>query len=150
MCDVLLVVIGPRWLKNDGASRLHDPRDWVRIEILSALERNILVIPILVDGATMPSEADLPEELRLLASYQALSLTETGWRSELTRLVRRISAHQRALDDPGSGNVQAASCYYRFVGRRVVQPGRRRVRTSSWRTEQEEERRILATPSRYP
>jgi hypothetical protein len=124
MCDVLLVVIGPRWLqKHDGASRLHDSRDWVRIEILSALERNILVIPILVDDATMPCEADLPEELSPLASYQALSLTETGWRSELTRLVRRISAHQRALDDPGSSNARTASRYYRFVGRRAVQPG---------------------------
>ena len=124
MCDVLLVVIGPRWLQtHNEASRLDDPRDWVRIEILSALERNILVIPILVEGATMPAEADLPEELGPLASYQALFLTETGWRSELTRLVRRISAHQRALDDPGSGNVQAASRYYRFVGRRALQPG---------------------------
>ena len=76
MCDVLLVVIGPRWLQTrDGVSRLDDPRDWVRIEILSALERNILVIPILVDGATMPSEADLPEKLRPLARRQAVPLT---------------------------------------------------------------------------
>jgi hypothetical protein len=124
MCDVLLVVIGPRWLqKQDGASRLHKPWDWVRIEILSALERNILVIPILVDGATMPAEADLPEALRPLASYQAVPLTETGRRSELTRLVRSISAHQRALDAPGSGDVQAGSRYYPFVGRRDLQPG---------------------------
>jgi hypothetical protein len=124
MCDVLLVVIGPRWLqKHDGASRLQDPRDWVRTEILSALERNILVIPILVEGATMPSEADLPEELRPLVTYQALSLTEAGWSSQLTRLVRRISAHQRALDDPGSDNARAGSGYYRFVGRRALQPG---------------------------
>jgi hypothetical protein len=124
MCDVLLVVIGPRWLRmHDGASRLHDPRDWVRIEILSALERNILVIPILVEGTTMPPEADLPEELRPLARYQALFLTETNLRSELTRLVRRISAHQRALNDPGSGDVQAGSRYYPFVGRRALQSG---------------------------
>jgi hypothetical protein len=102
MCDVLPVVIGPRWLqKHDGVSRLNDPRDWVRIEIRSALDRSILVIPILVEGATMPAEADLPEELGSLASYQALCLTEAGWRSELTRLVRTIRAHQRALDDPG-------------------------------------------------
>jgi hypothetical protein len=95
----------------------------VRIEILSALERNILVIPILVEGATMPAEADLPEELRPLARYHALFLTEINLRSELTRLVRRISAHQRALNDPGSGNVQAGSRYYPFVGRRALQPG---------------------------
>jgi hypothetical protein len=124
LCDVLLVVIGPRWLQqHDGASRLDDPRDWVRIEILSALNRNILVIPILVDGATMPSETDLPDELRPLAMYQALVLTEAGWRSELTRLVRRISAHQRALDNPDGGDVPAGSGYDPFVGRRSRQPG---------------------------
>jgi hypothetical protein len=122
MCDVLLVVIGPHWLqKYDGASRLHDPQDWVRTEILSALQRKILVIPILVDDATMPAEADLPEELQPLTTYQAQVLTEAGWRSELTRLVKKIRTHQRALDDPG--NVHARSRYYPFVGRRALQPG---------------------------
>jgi hypothetical protein len=126
MCDVLLVVIGPRWLqKCDEASRLDDPRDWVRIEILSALERNILVIPVLVDGGTMPSEADLPEELHQLARRQARPLTESAWKSELNQLVRSISAHQRALDDPGGGDAEAwnRSAYYPFVGRSAPDPG---------------------------
>jgi len=125
MCDVLLVVIGPRWLQTrDGVSRLDDPRDWVRIEILSALERNILVIPILVDGATMPSEADLPEKLRPLARRQAAPLTETGWKGVAARTT------------PSSGGAPRG-------------PGRRRVRTSSWKTELDEERKRSATRSRY-
>jgi hypothetical protein len=126
MCDVLLVVIGPRWLQqHDGASRLDDPRDWVRIEILSALERNILVMPVLVDGATMPSEADLPEKLHPLARRQARSLTKTAWKAELNDLVRKISAHERALDDPSGGGAEGSdrSEYYPFVGRSVAEPG---------------------------
>jgi hypothetical protein len=126
MCDVLLVVIGPRWLQTrDGVSRLEDPRDWVRVEIRSALERNILVIPVLVDGATMPSETDLPEELHQLARRQARPLTENASKSELNQLVRSISAHQRALDSPGDGDAEAwnRSAYYPFVGRSAQEPG---------------------------
>jgi hypothetical protein len=149
MCDVLLVVIGPHWLqKYDGASRLHDPWDWVRTEILSALQRKILVIPILVDDATMPAEADLPEELRPLTTYQAQVLTEAGWRSELTLLVKRsrlISARSTlpATSTPGAATTRSsdgAPC----------SPACRRVRTSRWKTEPEEVRRTLATPSRPP
>ncbi|MGH2942413.1 MAG: toll/interleukin-1 receptor domain-containing protein [Solirubrobacteraceae bacterium] len=126
ICDVLLVVIGPRWLqKHDGVSRLEAPRDWVRIEIVTALERNILVIPVLVDGAKMPAEEDLPEELHPLARRQALTLSETAWKSGLNQLVRRISAHQRALDDLGGGDPDARSrsAYYPFVGRIAPQAG---------------------------
>ncbi len=128
MCDVLLVVIGPRWLqKHDGVSRLDDSRDWVRIEILSALERNILVIPVLVDGAAMPSESDLPVALHPLARRQAMTLTETAWKSELNQLVKKISAHQRALDRPGDGDrdvpAGSRSAYHPFVGRSAAPSG---------------------------
>ena len=39
---------------KDNQRRLDDPNDFVRIEIEAALERNVRVIPVLVDGATMP------------------------------------------------------------------------------------------------
>ena len=62
-CDVLIAMIGKQWLsiKNDqGQRRLDDRNDFVRLEILAALERNIHVIPVLVDGASMPSTTKLP------------------------------------------------------------------------------------------
>src|SRR4051794_28221518 len=62
-CDVLLAVIGPKWLTvtdENGQRRLDDPNDYVRIEIEAALRRQILVVPILVDGAKMPRVSDLP------------------------------------------------------------------------------------------
>jgi hypothetical protein len=57
-CRVLLAVIGPGW----ASERLQSPRDWVRLEITTALKRGIAVIPVLIDGAQMPKDAELPED----------------------------------------------------------------------------------------
>jgi hypothetical protein len=65
-CDVLLAVIGPRWLtttNEEGGRRLNEPDDIVRLEIQAALERDIRVIPILVEGAAMPRRQELPDAL---------------------------------------------------------------------------------------
>src|SRR6266481_5488072 len=56
-CDVLIALIGEHWLTSTderGSRRLENPEDFVRIEIATALERGIRVIPVLVDGALMP------------------------------------------------------------------------------------------------
>src|SRR4051812_30939324 len=48
---VMLVLIGPQWLNsNSGHRRLEDPTDPVRIEIETALQQDIAVIPLLLDG----------------------------------------------------------------------------------------------------
>jgi hypothetical protein len=77
-CDILLAVIGDHWLEaryaegpKQGQRRLDDPDDYVRIEIQSALARNIRVVPVLVRGATMPRPDDLPGDLKPLAFRQA-------------------------------------------------------------------------------
>jgi hypothetical protein len=64
--DALLVVIGRGWLtaKNvDGERRLDDPEDFVRLEVALALAGEAVVIPVLVGGAVMPAEEDLPPDL---------------------------------------------------------------------------------------
>ena len=69
-CDVLLAVIGPRWLDiadETSRRRLDDPADFVRMEIESALRRNIPVIPVLLAQTRMPKPDALPESLRDLA-----------------------------------------------------------------------------------
>ncbi|MBK7493360.1 MAG: toll/interleukin-1 receptor domain-containing protein [Nitrosomonas sp.] len=56
-----VVLIGPRWLdiaEANGQRRLDDPDDWVRLEIAALLERGIRVIPVLVGGATLPSQCN--------------------------------------------------------------------------------------------
>src|SRR4029453_17493972 len=74
-CDVLLAVIGRQWLTSTdsaGHRRLDNPEDFVRLEITTALERRIRVIPVLVGGASMPRSTELPDVLQPLARRQAL------------------------------------------------------------------------------
>src|SRR5215472_4980791 len=56
-CSVLLAIIGKHWISvrdDQGNFRLNNPRDWVVLEIKTALARDIHVVPVLVDGAPMP------------------------------------------------------------------------------------------------
>jgi hypothetical protein len=74
-CDVLIAIIGAHWLTStdgQGGRRLDNPEDFVRMEIATALRRNIRVIPVLVDGALMPQSADLPDDLKPLIRRYAL------------------------------------------------------------------------------
>lgn len=73
---MLIAIIGPNWLgtQDDGPRRLDDPDDWVRLEVEAAISRGIRVIPVLVDGARMPVETELPQSLRGLARRQAVTL----------------------------------------------------------------------------
>src|SRR6266511_6312114 len=64
--DAFLIVIGPNWLDakdESGRRRLDDHDDFVAIEIAAALERNIRVIPVLIDGARMPKASELTDRL---------------------------------------------------------------------------------------
>ena len=78
-CGILLAVIGRHWAGEAGAARrIDDPRDFVRIEIESALKRNLPVVPILIDHARMPGEVDLPPSLARLAYRNRLNLIRDG------------------------------------------------------------------------
>lgn len=74
-CDVLLAVIGDKWLNiqnANGQRRLDDPDDFVRIEVAAALNRqDITLIPLLVNNARMPGVDDLPPDLQELAYRNA-------------------------------------------------------------------------------
>lgn len=90
-CDVLIALIGDDWLDIADASgrrRLDDPEDFVRLEIASALRREDLrVIPVLVEGATMPPAIELPTDLKPLARRNALELSDARWRYDVERLI---------------------------------------------------------------
>lgn len=95
-CGVLLALIGKGWTNaRDGAGRrrLDDPQDFVRLETASALKRDILVIPVLVHGASMPLAEQLPEELKELAYRNAVELTHARWESDVQVLIKALSGY---------------------------------------------------------
>jgi hypothetical protein len=102
-CEVLLALIGERWLTitgEDGTTRRLDlPGDFVRLEIAKALERNVRVIPVLVGGATMPHEADLPADLRPLAVHQAMDLRDAHFHADADLLIDLLNRTAPGLGD---------------------------------------------------
>jgi len=89
-CDVMLVVIGSRWLRAKQKARLNQPDDPVASEIAVALERNIPVIPVLVDGARIPNASDLPDALKTLASRQAVDVRNAYLDSDAGVMIARM------------------------------------------------------------
>ena len=92
-CDVLIALIGDEWLEcrdDQGNRRLDDPEDFVRLEVGAGLERDIRVVPVLVEGAVMPRAHELPEPLQRLARRNALEVTDTRWRHDVGRLIETV------------------------------------------------------------
>ena len=88
-CGVLLAMIGPTWasiLDSDGLRRLDNPNDFVRLEIATALSRDIPVIPVLVRGAKMPQQGNLPPDLCDLPYRNCVELSHTRWNSDVALL----------------------------------------------------------------
>ncbi len=88
--DVVLAILGQRWLDikdAQGNRRLDDPHDFVRLEIATAIKRDIRLIPLLEKGAVMPAPDQLPPDLRPLSRRNALEISDTGFSDEVKRLI---------------------------------------------------------------
>ena len=105
-CDVLLAIIGPIWLTvtdADGQSRLNDPNDFVRLEVLTALERDIRVIPILVQGAGMPQDKELPKELSSLSRRNGMEIEHASFDSDVNLLITKLEKMLGPTTHPSDG-----------------------------------------------
>jgi hypothetical protein len=95
-CSAMLVLIGPGWadLRNsDGARRLDDPQDWVRREVLAGLDNpEAAVVPVLHDGASMPTRDELPDALERLVEYNAVPFTGEDIDIEINRLIASVQS----------------------------------------------------------
>lgn len=92
-CDVVIAVIGKNWLSaadETGERRLHNPEDFVRIEIESALAQKKRVIPVLVNDAKMPRSTELPESLKAFARCSAVRLTHERFRADTAGLIKSL------------------------------------------------------------
>jgi hypothetical protein len=91
-CDILIAIIGPHWLETDaaGKSRLENKSDWVRLEIGTALERDIPVVPLLIDNASMPKTEELPGDLHGLEFRQAATFNSSDFKSQIQKLINSL------------------------------------------------------------
>lgn len=103
-CQIMVSLIGRQWLEI-LRRRLNDPADFVRIEIVAALKRDIRVIPVLIDGATMPRGDELLEPLKPLARRNAVQLRHESFGVDAEKLARALKQELGLsfLVQPGSG-----------------------------------------------
>lgn len=98
-CDVVLVLIGDNWLdlaEATGRRRLDEPDDFVRLEIENALAvPSVRVVPVLVEGASMPRQSELPESIQRLARLNAIELSDRRWTSDLRTLAEVVDTLAR-------------------------------------------------------
>jgi hypothetical protein len=106
--EVMLVVIGKGWVVDaNGRRRLDDVDDYVRMEVATALQRNIRVIPVLVEGAEMPTATELPEPLATLTRRHAFELSDARTRADRDELLRRLDTILGPLATNGNGAARA-------------------------------------------
>jgi hypothetical protein len=105
-CSLMLVLIGPHWLEPvDGVRRIDNPDDWVHREVEAGLQRReAVVVPILVDGATAPSEAELPESIKGLATLHAFAVAGGDLAAEIDNLVKSVERGRRRAAQRESGS----------------------------------------------
>lgn len=91
--DLLIAVVGRNWVGSqaEGKARIMNAADPVRVELETALRRDLNVLPVLLDGASMPDPADLPESIRDFAYRNALEV-ESGrdFNVHIERLIRAV------------------------------------------------------------
>jgi hypothetical protein len=95
-CGVFLAVIGPHWatIANEaGKRRLDDANDFVRLEVASALAKNIAVIPVLVHEARMPGPDQMPDAIKDLAYRNSVELTHARWNSDVQLLIKALQRY---------------------------------------------------------
>lgn len=102
----LIAVIGPTWATaaDERGRRLDIPDDFVRVEIRTALERKIRIIPILVGNAEMVDDDKLPDDLKPLTRWNAIKIVEEYYDQGIEKLVRSLVPE---LGEPAvEGNAQ--------------------------------------------
>lgn len=105
-CSVMLVLIGPQWLQPIvGTRRIDEPSDWVRLEVEAGLQRReAVVVPVLLDGARAPTDAELPEPVKGLAALHAVAITGGDLAADIDKLLNSIERGQQRAVQRDSGS----------------------------------------------
>ncbi len=128
-CGVMLAIMGPRWTEarsHAGQRRLDDPDDFVRIELETALARDIPVVPVLVGHAPLPIASELPGSLASLVFRQSIEVRpDPDFHNDATRLVTAL----RAILDPTAAAAQQAAA---AIAPPTAATSAQRARRLSW------------------
>ena len=92
--DAVIILIGPKWLSvsnEDGTRRIDNPEDWVVQEIVSSIELGIPLFPVLIEDTILPRKNELPENLAPILNYNAITITDRNWDSDVLGLGKIIS-----------------------------------------------------------
>ena len=107
-CDILLAMIGPGWLnardEDTGERRLEDPNDFVRLEIAAALERDIPVVPVLLDGTKVPEQEKLPIDLIGLGYRHGLKVRAESFDADVAALIKGLGLGKKEASAPSPGS----------------------------------------------
>jgi SAM-dependent methyltransferase len=87
-CEVVLVIIGRNWVRE--IKKRANEEDWVRKEIATAINLERTIIPVLIDGAKMPSISDLPSEIADMARINAMKISAEDFVDKMKKLVDTI------------------------------------------------------------
>jgi hypothetical protein len=96
-CDAFIAVIGPRWYDLLYARAQTGGHVYVREELGTALAREMPVIPILIDQATLPRSEGLPDDLRPLVLHQAHQIRHEHFGRDTDALISTIRAAQNEV-----------------------------------------------------
>jgi len=99
----MLVVIGPSWTSlrdPDGNRRIDNPNDFVRLEVEGALGSDIAVVPVLVQGASLPQPEELPASLRPLLGRQVAAIDHAEFHADAERLCNWLAKQIERDESP--------------------------------------------------
>ena len=89
-CKVFLAIIGPRWMELLEKRERDGERDYVRQELATALRRNMIVIPVLAEGARLPRSTSLPPDISAIVMHQKQEVTHERFVHDVNDLIRAI------------------------------------------------------------
>lgn len=110
--DVVIALIGSRWIGIDSDSnrRIDDPNDFVRLEIAHALQRDIPIIPVLVNNSPLPKAESLPEEIRGLVYRHALPLdTGLDFHQHADRVIASVKSLVQQAIEPSPNDTESTA-----------------------------------------
>jgi hypothetical protein len=88
--DVVIALIGPDWVSL-LERRSMDLTDYVRLEIETAFDLGVPIVPVTVRNMCLPQASNLPEKLKGLAMRQGqLVRPDPDFHRDMDRLIRRL------------------------------------------------------------